>query len=97
MNSITINGKSLIVNDDTITVDGKDYEIPKHIRSRFGNSSSIIGGKIYINEYRFYPKTGKWSISYLKFIKYGKILMWIGIIVGVILLINWVINHIHIV
>ena len=97
MNTIITNGKSIIVNKDTITVDNKTYQIPNHVKSRFGTSNEMINGRIYLNGYRFNEKTGEWSISYKKIKTLFKVLIWAIGIGAAFWLIYFISNHVQIV
>lgn len=53
-NKITSDG--IIISGRKIYVNGKEYDIPEHIKC---HSTSMIDGKIYIDGYEF--KDGKWK------------------------------------
>ena len=67
---------SVIVDRNTITVNGKEHKIPPKVKSLVGSNVKQINGRIYVNNWRFYPETGTWATSIYNF----KALMWVAII-----------------
>lgn len=53
-------GNGLIINDDTMIIDGKKHKIPSHVGS---SNVTIIDSRIFINGYEF--KNGKWKMTLL--------------------------------
>lgn len=59
MSSVIIqSGKHIIMNEDKLTIDGKEIPIPKGLK---GNNQSIIDGRIYIDGFEYLPKQNKFK------------------------------------
>ena len=93
MPNIMNDGKNTVVVDrNTITVNGKEHKIPKKVKGLMGQGISQINGRIYINGWRFHPKTGKWTVSIYKF----KALMWVAIAALAIFALWWALTHLNV-
>lgn len=59
MNYINQDGREIIQEHDSITVNGVRHEIPKWARR--GNSIKVLGDRIIVNGFRFDPDTGEFT------------------------------------
>lgn len=59
MNYINQDGREIIQERDSITVDGVRYEIPQWAQR--GNNIKVRGDQIIVNGFRFDPDTGRFT------------------------------------
>ena len=59
MSQIKQNGLVITISEDTLTVDGVNYPLPKKAKGR--TNLTVNNGKIIVNGYRFDIKTGEFT------------------------------------
>lgn len=51
----------VIMDRNSVTVDGETFIIPEHVKKKFGNSTSIVDKKVTVNGYKLNIRTGEWK------------------------------------